>query len=233
MAWTFAQIQQKVLGWLDDTGDTDRMLAMCKQAIADANIARATEYPWPFMRSTATLAPVSAGSKIYALPGDYYRPLYMWDTSTKSYATEVSMRGLQLTGPEPSVSPWPVGHGYGVTLPFYFDQTTVTSGSPPVTEARRSLVFIGDTVPSTLSCVYYRQPRDLSADADLPDLPWPHAQLLVWDAVLDLKAYASESPELIPYWSKKQREALQRLYESQKGDQALGAWGSYVHPSEV
>jgi hypothetical protein len=219
MAWTFSQMQDKVLGWLDDTADVDRMRVMCQQVLNDANLARSTEYPWPFMRSTATLIMVAL-TRTYTLPADFYRPLYLYNTNTKQYLSEVGPRGLQELGPDPSNAPYPWGNMYGVSQPFYFSGSSITLLQDPTP---------GDTV----TLVYYKTPVEMSANTDLPALPWPHAQVLVYDAVLDLKMYAAESTDLVGFWTRKRDDALYRLYEAYKGDQALGAWTGFVHPSEV
>lgn len=229
MAWTFLQMQDKVLGWLDDTGDDDRMREMCKQVLNDAQLARTTEYPWAFMRKTATLTPLTAGSAVFALPADFYRPCSLQVPGTNQWMTEISMRGRQQLGPDPAstVATTVYGNIYGVSYPFYYDSTTVSG-------AARRAVVCADTgqVPTSITCIYYYYPTEMSANTDLSALPSPHEQLLVYDAVMDLKTYASESVDLIPLLARKRDEALARLYESQKGDQTLGAWGSYTHPQE-
>jgi len=221
--WSFGGMQAQVLGWLDDTGDQDRMRTMCRQVLNDANLARATEYPWGFMRSTATLTPLTPGSATFALPADFYRPCFAQVPGVNAWMTEVSMRGFQELGPDPPASPYDLL--YGLSTPFLYDSTTV-SGAP-----RRSLVCLRD-VPASISITYYRYPVPLVADADLSALPRPHDQLLVYDAVLDLKSYAAESIELLSYWMQRRDGALRRLYESQKADQTLGAWTAFVHPSQ-
>lgn len=229
MALTFLEMQNKVLGWLDDTSDSDRMRDMCKQVLNDSYLARTTEYPWPFMRKSTTLSPTTVGGSVFALPADFYRPCSLQIPGTNQWMTEVSMRGRQQIGPDPAAVTASSVYGsvYGVSYPFYYDSTTV-SGLP-----RRSVVCL-DTgqVPTTITCLYYYYPSEMSANTDTCVIPSPHEQLLVYDAVIDLKAYASESVDLIPLMARKRDEALARLYESQKGDQTLGAWGSFVHPQE-
>jgi len=233
MAWTYLQMQNKALGWLDDAGDSDRMRAMVQQVLNDANIARATEYPWTFMRATSTLT-VTSGNPIVALPADFYRAWQIQVPGTNEFAMEIPARSIQELGPNPSLAPWPYNTLYGLQTPFYYDTTTVTSGDPPVTETRKAIVLvISPTSSSTLTLKYYKNPTEMTLDGDYPDIPWPHSQVLVYDALLDLKAYAAESSELLPFWIRRRDDALRRLYESQKSDQTLGSWGQYVHTQDV
>lgn len=231
MAWTYLQMQNKVLGWLDDTADQDRMRAMVQQLLNDANIARSTEYPWTFMRASATLT-VTSGNPVVALPADFYRPWHIPVSGTNEFATEISARSLQELGPTPSSSQWPYSTMYGLQTPFYYDTTTVTVGE--TTERRKAIVLLTTpTSSSTMTIKYYKTPTEMTNDADLPNIPWPHSQVLVYDALLALKAYAVESPELLPFFVKQRNEALYRLYESEKSDQTLGSWGSYIHAQDV
>jgi hypothetical protein len=48
---------------------------------------------------------------------------------------------------------------------------------------------------------FYRQPRKMTADNDIPDIPPPHSQILVWDALVMFAGYNTEiSPAAIAMW---------------------------------
>jgi len=229
VAWTFLQMQDKVLGWLDDTGDNDRMRTMCKQVLNDAQLARATEYPWSFMiKTVAGIAPITAGSGLYSLPADFYRPLVCWDVGGQRMMTEVPPRSFEVIGANPALT---IGAGYlsGVYRPFIYRRGQAVVEGVLVNNIFVQCLDEGQTYPASINVSYYAVPSELSADADLSVFPFPHEQLLVYDAVLDLKTYASESIDLIPLIARKRDDALRRLYESQKAAQTTGAFGGYVH----
>ena len=43
-----------------------------------------------------------------------------------------------------------------------------------------------------MSHVFYRQPKKLVNDNDIPDIPAPHTQILVWDALLLFAGYNTD-----------------------------------------
>ena len=208
--WNFGQLQQKVLGWLDDTEDTGRMLAMAKQSLNDSNIARSSEYPWRFMRTTSTLT-LSLVSHVYTLPLNLYRLLYLKNTRTNQLLVEVPVLSLQ------ELSGTPVAMPNDTWTPFYFTGT------------REITTMVDATMADPIEVGYLKNPTEMTLAGDFPDLPWPHSQLILWDAMLDLKSYAQDSVSLIPYWLKKRDDALYRLYEAYKSDQTLGSYGQYIH----
>jgi hypothetical protein len=213
MATTFLAIQQKVLAWLDQTEDTGRLRTIVKQFINDAYLTRCTEYRWPFMRTTYDITLTTATT--YALPADYHRPLYLWHTTRRMHCTEVPDRMLQELGMDATMTP----AAFSLDLPFYF-------------EAGSLVLLFTPTAGEVLRLGYYFRPTDLEADDDLIRFPESHMRLLMWDAVCDLKMYATEMPELLPYWENRRKAAVTALYQAYQGNQVLGALGSGVHTTD-
>lgn len=92
---TFKNLQDKVLRYLDEAGDTDSTLALVKDALNDANTARATQEKWPFMlwERPATLS-IVAGQQYYTLHHEYFRPYYFWNRTQQDWVTQIPPAGL-------------------------------------------------------------------------------------------------------------------------------------------
>lgn len=95
---------------------------------------------------------------------------------------------------------------------------TMTSNSGGVTNLTLLPVELGrtyqtielfrlPTAPDVIEYRFFRQPRKLVLDNDIPDIPYAHAQILVWDALLLMGAYNSDtSPAAMTLWSGYQAE---------------------------
>ena len=73
----------------------------------------------------------------------------------------------------------------------------------------------------TIEYRFYRAPRILSVDSDIPDIPYPHSRILVWDTLLLLASY-DEAPRP-RYWEGEQAKQLKGLQNKYLEGQALGA----------
>lgn len=95
-------------------------------------------------------------------------------------------------------------------------------------------IFINENPTSTgldeIEYRFYRQPMQLVNDYDVPDLPFPHTQLLVYDALVQMSAYLTESnPQTLGIWRQKQMEAQLSLYQAYATEgQTLEATPTYV-----
>lgn len=79
------------------------------------------------------------------------------------------------------------------------------------------------TVNETFTYRYFRKPRVLSRDFDIPDLPFPTSYILVYDALLDLATYSELDSESVNIWRDKQQEYLNNLYLNKlEGDVVAG-----------
>ena len=164
MALTFKNLQDKVLGWLDEVDDSTRVLANVKEAIAAANAERAGHHPWPFMRTSASLT-LTAGVTSYTLATNVNTLERVYTTATGVPLVQVPRRHA-----DPSST---------VDRGFTWDGQTL------------SLLYT-PTASDILTYVYVRQPIELSADADLPDIPYPYSRILIYDALLQLGLYSED-----------------------------------------
>lgn len=57
------------------------------------------------------------------------------------------------------------------------------------------------TASETVEYAFYRQPSPLSADNDIPDIPAPFSQILVWDALLKISAYNAMERNSVAEWT--------------------------------
>jgi hypothetical protein len=93
-------------------------------------------------------------------------------------------------------------------------------------------IWIHETVPGgeEISYRFYRQPLFLVNDFDLPELPPPHGQILVYDALVMMSAYLTDAnPQTLAIWQMKQREAQDSLYQAYSNEgQTLDAEPVYV-----
>lgn len=80
---------------------------------------------------------------------------------------------------------------------------TVTSNSAAVTVLTLNACEYGREYPifrllsnltggDIIEYTFYRQPMQLVNDFDIPEIPYPYSEILVWDALLDLMAYDSQ-----------------------------------------
>lgn len=62
---------------------------------------------------------------------------------------------------------------------------------------------------------FQRRPRTLSADNDLPEIPFPFSEILVYDTLLDLAAYNSEyETKHIRLWTTRYEQIMKQLNEA-------------------
>lgn len=201
---------------MDDSGNTGNLLTLVKDAINTANARRATEYPWRFMLTTvaATIATYSSTTQSFTLPTDVQRPLYVYNRTQDKYFVCI---------PERHFTEYDASGSGGTVLNDGLDARCVIRGANQYIQMLRPQAT-GDTV----EIVYYRRPTNLSANGDFPDIPWPHSELLKWDALIMLKAYAAE-PDAITVWQDQQQQALGALYANYgDGSDMLGGEVEYV-----
>lgn len=94
-------------------------------------------------------------------------------------------------------------------------------------------IFIPDTIASVESIGYrfYRQPRKLVEDYDIPLIPAPHGQILVYDTLVQMAAYMTESgPQTLRIWQEKAAAEQMALYQTYANEStSLGGGTQYVH----
>lgn len=92
---TFKELQDDVLVWTVDDGDTTTMRNIVKQSIDKLQRKILTSEQLDFMLSPAarTLS-VVAGTKVYRLPDDWFQGLYVYRPDTATYYEEIAPKGL-------------------------------------------------------------------------------------------------------------------------------------------
>lgn len=296
---TFKNIQDEVLAWLDEAGDTDSTLTLAKQAIQAAHEQRLTQAKWPFMiwEPTETFSLV-VGTQIYSLHSEFLRPLTfrnrtsgvdltevfdhnvlhedwassasftgkfsMWSrapvanqpssasaltissSSGSDTTAQVQVRGDTADGV--TTETWSVATGVSTTsftriinvtkIGTWIGTMTMTSNAAAVTNLKlfaaengrsyQRLQLIGS--PSTADVIeyrFYRQPSPLVLDNDIPDIPAPFQELLVWDTLLSFSAYNEYDPTMVGLWTDNRDKLLLALQQSLT-DMSVGASCQYV-----
>jgi hypothetical protein len=203
--FTFADLRKQVMRWLDALDDYNQGTGvdeLVKQQLNEAALARASQYPWPFMKGTYRVT-IGFGQRRYTLPGNIGRLLYVWSPTHRRFCTRVPDRHLDDLNLDPTGT-----SGSGLFMPYEMQGN--------------SLVFYEDPpAAEDLQIGFFRTPSKLLNDTDIPDLPYPHSRLLVWDALLDLKTYARES-EASSLWMAKQQAAEHALWQAFVEGQTIG-----------
>lgn len=76
---------------------------------------------------------------------------------------------------------------------------------------------------------FYRAPRELSADGDIPDLPQAYATLLVWDALIMFAAYDGDITQArLAAWSDQRDKLFTQLSIAYLDGSTVGAEPRYV-----
>jgi hypothetical protein len=87
-------------------------------------------------------------------------------------------------------------------------------------------------LPSTTDVIeydFYRKPRKLSADNDVPDTPYPYSLIHVWDSLLDLSAYDGRVDSgRLSIWAKNQNELEIQMRQEFLEGRSLGARPRHV-----
>jgi hypothetical protein len=78
---------------------------------------------------------------------------------------------------------------------------------------------------------FYRQPRILVNDYDIPLIPAPHSQILVYDTLIMMSAYLTDSgPQTLKIWEERAAQEQMALYQAYATEgQTLGASPQYIH----
>lgn len=86
---TFKNLQDKVLAWLDEAGDTGTTLTLVKQALNESNKKRATQERWLWMKwDSPELLAIVANRQVYTLHAEFFRPDYFWNRTELDYVTQ-------------------------------------------------------------------------------------------------------------------------------------------------
>lgn len=108
-----------------------------------------------------------------------------------------------------------------LTLTDASSNTLLTLDAGEMGRSYRVLELLGaPTTATSVSYRFFRAPREMTADYDLPAVPGAHAQLLVWDALVQLSGYFSNvSPQTLGMWREQQMAAQVALYTAWANEQ--------------
>lgn len=95
--YTYKNLQDEVLAWLDDTSTSTRTLV--KNSLNQQHQKRLTSYDWWFMLwpDAVTFSSVVNQTR-YSLHSEFYKPYYFFNQTTKSYLVEMNNRQLGPSG---------------------------------------------------------------------------------------------------------------------------------------
>lgn len=193
MSWDFEDLQQQVLVYMDDTTNDGNLLTNVKNSLNVANAQRCTEYPWKFMLATTSTTFTCTSASSYTLSTSVSKPLYFYNQTKREFVQIIPERGLRSTD-------------------FVSTDPTLDKNRAVLRGANQTLVFLqAPTVGDVISYHYYRLPALMSSASDLPDIPFPHSQVLAWDTLINMKAYVLE-PDAIAVFQDNQQKALTSLY---------------------
>jgi hypothetical protein len=153
--YTFKNLQDEVLGWLDEAGDTGTTLTNVKAGLNRSHQQRLMAAPWPFLLwPTVETFPTVSGTRVYTLHSEFWRPEYFYNRDTSSFLVETPARNLASTGDR-----WPTDTGrtvnfrYGPTMPVAaqpFEASVVTrvssSASDPTAATAETVYGISNGV---------------------------------------------------------------------------------------
>lgn len=110
MPKTFKQMQDNVLEWTADSGDTSTMRAVVKQALnqAQTQVLTAEQFDFMLHPQVRTLSVVS-GTQQYVLPTNWQQGLWMRNQTTKEYLEEIPAKSI-IEADENSLIPSDVGN---------------------------------------------------------------------------------------------------------------------------
>jgi hypothetical protein len=70
--------------------------------------------------------------------------------------------------------------------------------------------------PKTFTYGFMRLPRTLVQDNDIPDIPYPFSELIVYDSLVELATYATTiDPTHVAIWTQRKDAILKQAYEAQ------------------
>jgi hypothetical protein len=303
--YTLKNLEDQVLAWLDEAGDTGTTQTNVRNAINFAHQQRCNLDRWTFMQSPPLAFNLVSGQTCYTIDSAFGRPLYFFNITKNEFLIEVPTRELEshsnwraaatglsfsysgmspvetqptaasvLTVVSTSVSDVGVTKAVVVTgrttsgirsetivpngttpvagqIEFSYvtalsltgewaGWATVTSNSGAVTNislypgeiARQYPEIRLLWVPDSADEIEYRffvQPRKLENDNDIPDIPYPHSQVLVWDALLLLSAYDNQTEGgRVRIWEQARNQMELQMRQTYLEGQTVGSRVRYV-----
>lgn len=124
--------------------------------------------------------------------------------------TTVFVTVLNVTKNGSWVGTMTLGHGSPITTTLLTLTTSQYGKQYPTIE-------FTDTPGSakTYTYAFLRSPQTLSVDNDIPEIPFPFSEILVYDTLLDFATYNSEIGQMhVQLWTKRYEELLKQLTEA-------------------
>lgn len=206
MALAFSDLQDKVLAWLDEgthaTADATT-LARVKEAIVEADVLRASER-WPFMvqEPPKTFTFPVDGTSTVTLDPTLHIPIYFWNVTKK----ESLIQHIEENVPSRDLTANGILDEYLITGPQY--------GKFLLRGQQLKLLWL-PTSADTIEYGFYKLPIEMSADTDLPNIPYPYSRVLIFDALLRMMAYNEDiAAAKVQLWSDGQTKWETRLFET-------------------
>jgi len=263
---SFKAIQDNVLTFLDQAGDTDSGLDLVKYAINQAQEKRVSQDRWSFMlSSTPTPITFVSNQRNYVLKPDVMFLSEFWnrtgsqlmkDTPTRARYKVTALEDryhFEFIQPTP-VSRQPVlgtitvtGNIEMVYVAESYETITETLNNTTTSQSVREVLSVAKVAEGTSVTLvdadanpiltlgtsevgkqypqirlydngrdetgdyrYYRKPRLMTLDGHVPDIPYPHSRLLVYDALMELAQYNDMPPPAFWALQQSQLETLMR-----------------------
>jgi hypothetical protein len=221
MALTFVQLKNKVLAWLDD-GDSDtapsERESLVEEALNEAD-ARRSAGRYPFMSVepalTFTLVP---GQQTYTLDATFNIPIYFWNRSTKSPLVQYNEEEV------------PTRDSTGGLIDDYYTSNPMYGHF--VLKGQTLKLLWTPTAADVIEYGFYKLPVEMSADADLPNIPYPHSRMLIYDALMTLAAYDEDiATNKVTLWQKNLDQwvdSFEEKYGQENSDQTAARYITYI-----
>lgn len=85
------------------------------------------------------------------------------------------------------------------------------------------------TASETIEYRFYKQPKALVLDHDIPDIPPPYQSILVWDALIEMAHYSSDiRTDLIGLWQERSRKLEESMMEDYLEGSTINAYPRFV-----
>jgi len=122
-----------------------------------------------------------------------------------------------------------VGSSWTRTITATAGVTLVSLGASEYGRQYRTFELLEN--PSQASSIlyrFYRQPRQLTRDNDIPDLPAGFDDLLVYGALIAMSGYTRATQEEMAWWVKQQSQLLATLQQTYRSARSIGGRPTYT-----
>ncbi len=87
----------------------------------------------------------------------------------------------------------------------------------------RTLELLGSpTQTASVQYRFYRQPRQLTLDNDIPDLPTGFDDILVYGALIAMHGYTRATQEEMGWWAREQTKLIGTLQQTYRSTRSMG-----------